>query len=109
MTEVEKYNFTPQETGFTIGHNPPPKTVQIDCDTIILKQRELEISFKLESAKMETMTVSLPIQPADPNVPLSILGSMVACSTKSQLMQLRFRAPSLLAVASVTTFQGRKL
>ena len=54
MTEIEKYNFTPQETGFTIGHNPPPpRTVQIDCDTIILKQRELDISFKLEAAKIK--------------------------------------------------------
>ena len=54
MTEIEKYNFTPQETGFAIGLNPPPpRTVQIDCDTIILKQRELEISFKLNPAKIE--------------------------------------------------------
>ena len=35
MTEIEKYNFTPQEIGFTMGHNPPPpRTVQIDCDTL---------------------------------------------------------------------------
>ena len=54
MTEIEKHNHTLQETGFAIGLNPPPpRTVQIDCDTIILKQRELEISFMLDAAKIK--------------------------------------------------------
>ena len=54
MTETEKYNFTPQETGFAIGLNPPPpRTVQIDCDTIILNKKDLDISFKLDTVKIE--------------------------------------------------------
>ena len=51
---IKEYDLTPQETGFTIGFNPPPpRTVQIECDTIILKQRELEISFMLDAAKID--------------------------------------------------------
>ena len=54
MTEIEKYNFTPQEIGFTMGHNPPPpRTIQIDCDTIILDKKDLDITFKLDPAKIE--------------------------------------------------------
>ena len=49
-----EFRFTPNlnQTGIAIGHFPP-QTLSIDCETIILNKRELEISFKLESAKME--------------------------------------------------------
>ena len=54
--EMGKYDFTPKSAGFAIGKplsELPPKTLSIDCETIILNKRDLEISFKLESAKME--------------------------------------------------------
>ena len=54
MTDVEKHNIIPQETIFTIGHNPPPpKTIQIDCDAIILNKKDLDISFKLDPMKID--------------------------------------------------------
>ena len=58
--EMGKYDFTPKSAGFAIGKplseplsELPPQTLSIDCETIILNKRDLEISFKLESAKME--------------------------------------------------------
>ena len=54
--EIGKYDFTPKNAGFAIGKplsELPPQTLNIDCETIILKKRDLDISFKLESAKME--------------------------------------------------------
>ena len=52
-----EFRFTPNlnQTGIAIGKfdRLPPQTLSIDCETIILNKRDLEISFKLESAKME--------------------------------------------------------
>ena len=53
-----EYKFTPNlnNTGLVaIGNFDclPPQTLNIDCETIILKKRDLDISFKLEAAKME--------------------------------------------------------
>lgn len=52
-----EYRFTAGGPSFAVGRllndPPPPKTISIDCDTIFLNKKDLEISFKLESAKME--------------------------------------------------------
>jgi hypothetical protein len=54
--EMGKYDFTPKGPGFTIGKplsELQPVTLNIDCETIILNKKDLDISFKLEAAKME--------------------------------------------------------
>ena len=52
-----EFRFTPNlsQTGIAIGKfdQLPPQTLSIDCETIILNKRDLDISFKLEAAKME--------------------------------------------------------
>ena len=51
-----KYDFIPKGPGFAIGKplsELQPVTLNIDCETIILNKRDLDISFKLEAAKME--------------------------------------------------------
>ena len=53
-TEMREYDFTPKGPGFAIGRPElQPLTLSIDCETIILNKRDLDISFKLESAKIE--------------------------------------------------------
>lgn len=55
------YDFTTRGQDFILGTHkfdlingqPTPKTLSIDCETIILNKRDLDISFKLESAKIE--------------------------------------------------------
>ena len=54
--EMEKYDFTPKGPGFAVGKplsELQPVTLHIDCETIILNKRDLDISFKLEAAKIE--------------------------------------------------------
>ena len=54
--EMGKYDFTPKGPGFAIGKplsELQPVTLNIDCETIILNKKDLDISFKLEAAKME--------------------------------------------------------
>jgi hypothetical protein len=49
-------NFVAKGPGFAVGkplNELKPVTLSIDCETIILNKRDLDISFKLESAKME--------------------------------------------------------
>lgn len=52
-----EYKFTPNlnSTGLVVGKFDAllPKTLSIDCDTIALNKRDLEISFKLDSAKIK--------------------------------------------------------
>jgi hypothetical protein len=54
--ETEKYDFTPSGTGLIargILNGFPPPSLSIDCETIILNKRDLEISFKLDPAKIK--------------------------------------------------------
>ena len=54
--EMGKYDFTPKNAGFAIGKplsELPPQTLSIDCNTIFLNKKDLEISFKLDSAKIK--------------------------------------------------------
>lgn len=54
--ETEKYNFAPQGTGLIargILDDLPSPSLSIDCETIILNKRDLEISFKLDPAKIK--------------------------------------------------------
>ena len=54
--EMGKYNFTPSGTGFIVRgilDDLPPPSLSIDCETIILNKKDLDISFKLESAKIK--------------------------------------------------------
>ncbi len=54
--ETEKYDFTPSGSGLIargILNDFPPPSLSIDCDTIILNKKDLEISFKVESAKIQ--------------------------------------------------------
>lgn len=56
-TKIENYNFTPNVRGSAVGrllNDLLPQTLSIDCDTIILNKKDLDISFKLESAKIES-------------------------------------------------------
>lgn len=52
-----EYRFTAGGPGFAVGRplssELQPVTLSIDCETIILNKRDLEISFKLEAAKIE--------------------------------------------------------
>ena len=56
-TKMREYDFTPKGPGFVVGRplssKLQPVTLSIDCETIILNKRDLDISFKLESAKIE--------------------------------------------------------
>ena len=55
--EIGEYDFTPREPAFVIGRplskQLQPITLSIDCETIILNKRDLDISFKLEAVKIE--------------------------------------------------------
>lgn len=54
--ETEKYDFTPSGTGLIargILDNLPPPSLSIDCETIILNKKDLDISFELKSAKIK--------------------------------------------------------
>lgn len=54
--KMGKYNLISKGPGFAIGkplNELQPVTLSIDCETIILNKRDLDISFKLESAKIE--------------------------------------------------------
>ena len=53
MTEDKTEVKTPFSVGRSILEDLPPRTLSIDCETIILNKKDLDISFKLESAKME--------------------------------------------------------
>jgi len=57
LKSMRKTKETPFIVGSGIGRNLldelPPKTLSIDCDTIILNQRSLDISFKLERVNLE--------------------------------------------------------
>ena len=56
-TKIENYNFTPNGRGSAVGrllNDLPSSTLSIDCDTIILNKKDLDISFKLERAKIES-------------------------------------------------------
>ena len=49
-------NFVSSGTGIAVGKpldELQPKTLSIDCETILLNKKDLDISFKLESTKME--------------------------------------------------------
>ena len=51
-----EYRFTASGPGFAVGRplsELQPVTLSIDCETIILNKRDLDISFKLEAAKIE--------------------------------------------------------
>jgi hypothetical protein len=53
---TQAVNFVAKGPGFAVGkplNELEPVTLSIDCETIILNKRDLDISFKLESAKME--------------------------------------------------------
>ena len=54
--ETEKYYFTPSGTGLItrgILEDFPPSSLSIDCETIILNKKDLDISFKLDTAKIK--------------------------------------------------------
>ena len=59
MITTEEYNFThftPSGASLIVRgvlDDLPPKTLSIDCDTIILNKKDLDISFKLDAAKIE--------------------------------------------------------
>jgi hypothetical protein len=51
-----EYNFIPSVSGLItrgISNDFPPPSLSIDCETIILNKKDLDISFKLESAKIK--------------------------------------------------------
>jgi DNA-directed RNA polymerase subunit M/transcription elongation factor TFIIS len=53
---TQAVNFVAEGNGYAVGkplNELKPATLSIDCETIILNKRDLDISFKLESAKME--------------------------------------------------------
>ena len=54
--ETEKYDFTPSGPGLIargILEDLPPPSLSIECETIILNKKDLDISFKLDAAKIK--------------------------------------------------------